>query len=208
MTTSTLGNALEARGAAHAVATDAGKSWSLPAFAGRLVEVSGDGTGAPLTFAFRLVLEAQRGGEPVVWVGRKDAAFYPPDAAAAGVDLAALPVVRVVDALSAAGAADLLLRSGAFGLLVLDLGAQALLPIHAQTRLAALAKQHATAVLCVTEKRAARPSLGSLVSVRAQAVRTVRDQDRFRCEVRILKDKRRGPGWTHAEVCRGPDGVC
>ena len=24
---------------------------------------------------------------------------------------------------------------------------------------------------------------------------------------RVLKDKRLGPGWTHREVCRGPDGL-
>jgi recombination protein RecA len=70
-----------------------------------------------------------------------------------------------------------------------------------------LAKQYDTALICVTEKGSDRPSLGSLVSLRAHAVRTRRREDRFRCEVRVLKDKRRGPGWKHTEVCRAPDGL-
>ncbi len=73
---------------------------------------------------------------------------------------------------------------------------------------AKLAKKHAAALLCITEKDSRRPSLGPLVSLRAEAVRTERTGDRFRCEVRVLKDKLRGPGWTHSEVCHGPDGLC
>ena len=71
-----------------------------------------------------------------------------------------------------------------------------------------LAKKHGAALLCITEKDSGHPSLGSLVSLRAEAVRTECTGDRFRCEVRVLKDKLRGPGWTHVEVCHGPDGLC
>src|SRR5260221_9920317 len=66
---------------------------SLPVVASRLTEISASVAGAPLTLAFRLVLDAQRRGEPAAWIGRKDAPFYPPDAADAGVDLAALALV-------------------------------------------------------------------------------------------------------------------
>lgn len=182
-------------------------AFTLDAVSGRFVEVSGDAAGAPLTLVFRLVLEAQRRGEPTAWVGRRDSVFYPPDAADAGVDLAALAVVWTPDAMEAAGAADLLIRSGAFGLVALDLGAAARLPVAAQTRLAGLAQRHGAAFVCITEKGDARPSLGSLVSLRAHVVRVQRLDDRFRCVAHVLKDKRRGPGWRHAEVCRGPDGL-
>ena len=47
--------------------------------------------------------------------------FFPPDAAEGGVDLDALLVVRARDLSSMASAADQLARSGAFGLLVVDL---------------------------------------------------------------------------------------
>lgn len=193
--------AREARSAA------APPAWNLDVLSGRLVEVSGDVAGAPLTFVFRLVLEAQRRGEPAAWVGRRDSIFYPPDAADIGVDLASLPVIWSKDTISAAGAADLLIRSGAFGLVVLDLGAAARLPVAAQTRLAGLAQQHDAALLCITEKDGERPSLGSLVSLRAQITRVQRLDDRFSCVAQVIKDKRRGPGWQHVEVCRGPDGL-
>jgi recombination protein RecA len=182
--------------------------WQLETFLGRLGEISGTQARSPLTFAFRLVLEAQQTGEPVAWIGGPDSTFFPPDVADAGVDLAALPVVRALDPMLALRAADRLLRSGGFGLVVLDLGASRALPLHAQTRLMGLAKKHRAAVVCLTEKDGRRPSLGSLVSLRIEATRKEREGDRYRCEARALKDKRRRPGWSHVEVCRGPDGLC
>jgi len=182
-------------------------AWGLSTFAGRFVEVSADQAGAALTLAFRLVLEAQKGGEPVAWVTGRLSTFFPPDAAESGIDLSALAVIRAPEAIAAARAAEHLLRSGSFGLVALDLGAKARLPLHAQSRLAGQARQHATVLLCLTEKERTRPSLGSLVSVRVQAARREREGDRYRCEAQVLKDKRRGPGWGHVEVCRGPDGL-
>src|SRR5262245_19299369 len=180
--------------------------WTLAAFASRLTEISASLAGAPLTLAFRLVLDAQRRGEPAAWIGRKDAPFYPPDAAESGIDLAALAVVWAADAVSAAKAADLLARSGAFGLIVLDLGRAARLPAHASSRLAMLAKQHEAAVVCLTDKDAARPSLGPLVSLRAHATSCTRGEGgRFRCEAVALKDRRSVTSGKIAEVCRGPD---
>jgi recombination protein RecA len=167
------------------------------------VEISG---AARLTVAFGLTLEAQRQGEPVAWVMPKEESFYPPDAAEGGVDLDALVVVRVPDAGSVARAADRLARSGAFGLVVLDLGA-ADVPMPLQARLAGLAQKHHTALLCLTERERETPSLGSLVSLRVQAQRKRISQGRFECELRVLKDKRRGPTWTHTEECRGPAGL-
>jgi len=182
-------------------------AWKLETLAGRLAEVSAGPAGVPLTMAFRLVLEAQRRREPVAWIGRKESPFFPPDVAEAGIDLAALPVVWAPDATAAAGAADLLVRSGAFGLVVMDLGARGDLPIPVQARLAGLARQHGAAVVCLTEKDAGRSSMGSLVAVRAHAARTGREKDRYRCEARVLKDKGGRAGWRGTEVCRGPDGL-
>jgi recombination protein RecA len=183
-------------------------AWTLPALAGRLIELSAEPAGAPLTFAFRLVLDAQRRGEFAAWVAPRARAFFPPDVAAAGIDLAALPVVWASHALEAARAADLLVRSGGFGLVVVDLGPGTDLPLHAVTRLAGLALRHRAIVLLLTEKRADRPSLGSLVSVRAHAGRLAREADRYRCTLQVLKDKRGGrSGGEISEVCRGPDGL-
>jgi recombination protein RecA len=177
--------------------------WRLAEVAGRVVEISG---AARLTAAFGLALEAQRQGEPVAWVTPEAESFYPPDVAETGADLGALVVVRVPDAGSVARAADRLVRSGAFGLVVLDLGT-ADVPTPLQARLAGLAQKHHTALLCLTEKKRAAPSLGSLVSLRVHAQRTRIGEDRFTCALRVLKDKRRGPTWAHMEECRGPAGL-
>lgn len=181
--------------------------WDLGAFSGRLCELSGTEATAVLTFAVGLVGEAQRRGDPVAWLTRRESSFYPPDVAATGVDLGALAVIWVPSALDAARTADLLMRSGAFGLVIMDLGRDCDLPLAAQSRLTALAKRHDTALVCLTYKDRQQPSVGSLVSLRAEATRTGRDRQGFRCEAQVLKDKRLGPGWTQAALCHGPDGL-
>ena len=182
-------------------------SWGLAAVRGRLVELSACGASATLTAAIELVIEAQREGEPVAWIMGPLGSFYPPDVADSGADLAALVVVRVPDLALSARAAERLVRSGAFGLVVLDLGAaQVELPIAHQGRLVTLAQAHDAAIVCITEKSADSSSLGSLVSLRAEALRT-RTTDGFELSLRVLKDKRRGPGWTGRRRARGPAGL-
>lgn len=181
--------------------------WECSALAGQLVELSGLGASATLTLAFSLVLDAQRRGEPVAWLTDAESTFFPPDAAEGGVDLGALAVVRVTEPRQLLRAADHLARSGAFGLLVLDLSGDIPLPLAAQTRLGGLATKHETLILCLTRKGERESSLGSLISLRGEAVREHAGEDRFACRVRVLKDKRRGPGWGYVEACRGPDGL-
>lgn len=211
--------------------TSAPPRFVLAELAGRLVELSGEGASATLTLALGLVLDAQREGEPVAWISADTSTFYPPDAALGGVDLNALVVVLVsasklvrsepagsastARAKREAGpglsllatAAERLLRSGAFGLVVLDLGKDASLSQPLQSRLLGLAQHHHSAVLCLTQKPEQAPSLGSLVSLRAQATRSWVGQDRFVCELSVKKDKRRGPVWSEREVYRGPLGL-
>ena len=182
--------------------------WSLDALAGRLAELSGLGDTAGLTAAFALVLDAQQQGETVAWIAPPGSTFFPVDAAENGVDLDALVVVRAPDAAAAARSADRLARSGAFGLLVLDLGpdADVSLPLPALARLAGLAQKHHTAIVCVTQRAGHAPSLGSLVALRGIARRERAAPDRFRCTLEVTKDKRSGP-WSAEEICRGPAGL-
>jgi len=175
--------------------------------AGRLVEISSSTAPAALTLTFELVREAQQRGEPVGWVTLADSFFYPPDAAQGGTDLAALVVVRLTHAESIARAGEKLLRSGAFGMVVLDLGT-ADIPMPLQTRLTGLAHRYHTALICLTEKARAAFSLGSLVSLRAHAEKKRVEDNRFACALQVLKDKRRGPTWNHEELYAGPAGLC
>lgn len=182
--------------------------WGLAALRGRLVELSARGATATLTTAIDLVLEAQLASEPAAWIMLQSGSFYPPDVAQSGVDLAALVVIRVSDATGAARAAERVLRSGAFGLVVLDLGGDSRgFSMGHQGRLVTLAQAHDAAVVCLTEKAADTASLGSLVSLRAEALRTRTPQNEFDLTVRALKDKRRGPGWTKKIKARGPAGL-
>ena len=174
---------------------------------GRLIELSAApaGASATTTAAIALVRGAQEEGEPAAWIALPRASFYPPDVADSGVDLDALVVVRAADAITAARAAERLLRSGAFGLVVIDLGPDDVPTAH-QGRLVTLAQQHDAAIVFLTEKSADAASLGSLISLRAEALRA-RDGGRFACTVRAIKDKRRGPGWSQGEAVRAPAGL-
>jgi recombination protein RecA len=195
---------------------------------GRLVEISGHRAAANLTVAFGLVLEAQRREETAAWVTLKQSTFFPPDAAASGISLAHLAVVRVDDARAATRATIELTRSGGFDLVVLDLGPEAIReklvrrdkPLHALhgsrrgpkylstpllTKLVGIARKNATAVVVLTEKTDRMSSVSSLISLRVEA-RHAKDAPHA-VEVVVLKDKRRGPGRLYREVCHVPAGL-
>jgi len=201
--------------------------WGLADLAGRLVELSGTGDSTALTLAVGLVAAAHRRGENAAWVCTT-APPFPPDAAACGVDLAALPVVllpappprraatraggrrstrRGEEGTTATRAALHLLRAGCFALVVLDL-AGVELPPPAAARLAHLARRHGTALLCLTDKGEAAPSLSPLVSLRLHSRRGAAAGGRFACGLTALRDRRHGPGWRHVEHLRGPAGLC
>ncbi|MFY0530854.1 hypothetical protein [Nannocystis pusilla] len=101
---------------------------------GKLIEVSGGAAGARLTTAVALVRQAQLEGETTVWIQPAGGPLFPPDLADSGVDLDALIVIHIPEDRGPAGiarAAELLLRSGGYGLCVLDLSAP---PRRARTR--------------------------------------------------------------------------
>lgn len=176
--------------------------------AGRLTEISGYGSTCALTLACSLILDAQMEGETVAWITTRDRSFYPPDLEEAGVDLAALAVVRCPDGRSMARAADRLARSGAFGLLILDLGDTGHVPSSLQTRLAGLARAHDMALVLLTEKPEDSPSVGSLVSLRLKTERLNEPHGLFLARAQAIKDKRYGPGWGREISCHGPPGLC
>jgi hypothetical protein len=111
-----------------------------------------------LTVAVGLVAAAQRQGEPAAWITAPASCFFPPDVIAQGVDLDALAVVRAADSRARLRAADILARSGGFGLIIVDLSDSPDLPLPLQTRLAGLAQKHATALVFLTRQaRKERP---------------------------------------------------
>ena len=178
--------------------------------AGRLIEVAGAEDSAVLTLTTSLLLDAQQAGEQAVWILSAETPFFAPDVLESGVDLDALAVVRVPGAAAGARAADKLLRSGSFGLVVLDAGADPRVPPPLLARLASLAQRNHSALIFLTQHGAASAgtsSLGSLISLRVRARRQRIAADQFRCWLEVLKDKRRGPTWGYEEVCRGAPGM-
>ncbi|MCP4675761.1 MAG: recombinase A [Deltaproteobacteria bacterium] len=187
--------------------------WNRADLSGRLVELCGKDASAVLTAAFGLVLDAQQEGETVAWITPSGSLFFPPDAAEGGVDLDALAVIRVPDPTDVPKAADKLARSGALGLIVLDLqepGSKQRgpsVPMPLQSRLMGLAQKHDTAIVFLSYKTEAASSLSSLISLRGRALRTRVGKNEFQIEMRITKDKHRAPNWRHTEMCRGPAGM-
>ncbi|HUT76430.1 MAG TPA: hypothetical protein VM285_02025, partial [Polyangia bacterium] len=157
--------------------------------------------------------------EPTAWVGPASSLFYPPDAAEGGVDLDTLVVVRVPATADVTRAADRLLRSGAFGLVLLDIAAPDetvdrgrapyAVPAPLLSRLLGLAIRHDAAVVLLTRRGQAQ---GSLISLRVEARRIGASgcgapAEGLAVEIRAVKDKRRLSGWTDLEACRPPPGL-
>ena len=176
-----------------------------------LVELSGGPGTARLSFAVSLLRRAQLEGETTAWIQKEDGALYPPDLEAAGVDLEALAVVRIPDSGGPEApfrAAEMLLRSGAFGLLVVDArGGPARVHPSVQGRLLGAAREHRSRVLFLTDKTDSAESIGSLVSLRVEPRRVRVGPGTFILETRVLKNKHGLPLDDPLEHRRGPWGV-
>ena len=160
---------------------------------GVLVEISGRGGTARTTTAVSLLAQAQARNESTVWIQPENGPLFPPDIAEGGIDLDSLLVVHVPDTgpkpHQLARAAELLLRSGAFGLVVIDFTEVRPRGDRWSSRLAALARRHDCQVLFLTEAEPHMSSVGAMVSIRLAPHRHRRGLGRFIIEPSILRDK-------------------
>ena len=125
--------------------------------------------------------------------------LYPPDLHASGIDFTGLVVVHIPPnhahpnqrSHGLLKAAELLLRSGGFGLVVVDLSPFSLSPTDTawQGRLLSLAREHRARVVLLTEKDEHHASLGPLVSVRIEPQRQRVGPGQFSITPRLLKNK-------------------
>jgi recombination protein RecA len=182
--------------------------------AGRIVELSGTSTqpGARTTTAVAIVRQAQAQGDTAVWIQVEGGNLFPPDLDANGIDLEALVVVHIPRAAGPHGlctAAEMLLRSGAWGLCVVDLSQGAPTgPAEAwQGRLLGLCRQHDSRLVLLTDKPAHVASLGALVGLRVQPRRSREQAGRFVIEHQVLKNKIGTSATTCNDVYRGPPGL-
>ncbi len=206
---------------------------------GRLIEISGVGASARHTTAVALVRQAQLEGETTAWIQPAGGPLYPPDLAESGVDLDALIVVHVPEDRGQVGlarAGELLLRSGAYGLCVLDLSAPASIDAKVQVaaicpegqvsadmspkparpprlwgaawqaRLAALARLHNSRVVVLTRAAGSYASLGPMVGLRVDPRRERRAPGVFAIRPEVVKHKG-GPMHATPTLRRGPWGL-
>jgi hypothetical protein len=185
---------------------------------GRVVELSGqiDGACARLSTAVAIVRHVQAEGDTTAWIQPDGGPLYPPDVAEAGVDLEALVVVHVPPSAMPHGlckAAELLLRSSAFGLVVVD-GTTATWPSQPTQawlgRVLGLARQHGTRVLLLTEKPSHADSLGTLIGLRVESRRRPElgnDGPAWVLEHHVVKNKSGSPFDVVLDRHRGPDGA-
>ena len=179
-----------------------GELLAFSRMAGRVVEFSEDGYFGVLSLLVEVLRQVQLRHEQIAWIATGNSVFFPPDLAFQGLDVQAISVVLASGAPSGLQAADWLLRSGAFGLVVVDWG-----PGPAEDsvlgRLSKLAQDRETALLFLTRKPPSEMSLGTLVSLRF-AVSTT---DSGEIELAVVKDKRAGPLATQRMSFRGPFGM-
>jgi hypothetical protein len=135
---------------------------------GRTSEASGARSSGKASLALAATASATTAGQLVAWIDGAGE-LWPPAAAAAGVDLARLLLVRLpgAPAVDLARAGEIAARSRAFPLVVVDLPA-GVLTERAANRLRAAAHEAGVAVLVLTGRRGALPQAHCQLELAAQ----------------------------------------
>lgn len=194
---STAGIGVASGNMSHSVTREASRAplweWLGP---GQILELSGRAKGK-LSTVTRLLLCAQAEGEPCAWISPRDTSCaYPPDLALAGIDFSGLTWVRVPPSAGPHGvvrASEILLRSGAFGLVVVEL--PSVIPrgeLAWQSRLSGLLRMHDVRLVLLTGSEPESPSLGPMVGLRVEPEVRVLSASRVSLGQRVLKSKLRG----------------
>jgi|SRR5208283_253812 len=183
----------------------AGASWRFDNLLGILAEISEEKPSGAVSFAADIVVEAQAQNDPVAWVTGTESIFFPPDLQSRGVDLSAVAVIRVSGEIDSLMAAEWLVRSGAMGLVIVDLEVHGNITDAALGRLLKLAEQNLCAVLFLTRKGSQDLSLGSRISLRGCITRS--GSGPFVIDIRTTKDKRSNSGSRQSRRYHGPSGM-
>jgi hypothetical protein len=182
-----------------------GASWRFGSLIGILAEVSEERPSGAVSFAADIIAEAQAQNEPVAWVTGTESIFFPPDLRSRGVDLSAVAVIRVSGETDSLTAAEWLVRSGAMGLVIVDLDVHGNVTDASLGRLLKLAERNLCAVLFLTRKRGQDPSLGSRISLRGCISRS--GSGPFVMDIRTTKDKRFNTDSRQSRWYHGPSGM-
>jgi len=179
-----------------------GGLFDLSRVKGRVVEVSEAGSFGALSALTGLMVQVQALGEQIAWIETGTSLFYPPDLVYRGLDVGAISVVLAPHPPGGLVAADWLLRSGAFGLVVLDWAGGGI-DDSDLGRLGRLAEDKGSATVFLTRKKASDPALATLVSLRG----TVDLGPEGETVWAVVKDKRSGPPSEQRSRFDGPSGL-
>lgn len=173
-----------------------------------------------MTTAVACLRRAQALGETTAWVQPAGGSLFPPDLVEHGIDLRALTVIHVplpAGVFGLAKAAELLLRSGGFGMVVLDLHAVSSYASWSssakdtawQGRLLGLSREHRSWLLLLSSSSHAQTfgSLGPLVSLCIEPRRRRLSRGCFAIEPAVRKDKSSLLGPLAPSEFRGPFGL-
>ena len=167
-----------------------------------MIEFSEAGAFGALSAVCTLMGQVQAKGEQIAWVETGKTLFFPPDLAFRGLDLEAISVILAPEVRAGLQGAQWLLRSGSFGLIVID-GISSAIDEAVLGRLARMAEDQRTAVVFLTRKKPTEPSLGTQLSLRGSIWLSSSGETM----VQAVKDKRSGSTSPQKVSLHGPFGL-
>jgi recombination protein RecA len=182
-----------------------GGSWQFENLVGILSEISEETACGAVSFVADIILEAQCRNEPVAWVAGARSTWFPPDLADRGVDLSAVTVIRAGGEEGSLTAAEWLVRSGAWGLVIVDADGEWKASDASLGRILKLAGRSQCAAVFLTRKRPHEPSLGSRISLRGCVTRI--GPEPFHIAITTIKDKRSNASSRISRQYHGPSGM-
>lgn len=172
---------------------------------GQVVEVSGATSSGKATLAFAVCQGALERGQAAAWID-PSGGFWPLVAVEQGVPVDRLLVVRVGGATAALRAAHILLSSaGAVQVVVVDLPPGAQVRERELVALQRLAERSATALIFLTARAAAAPSLGAQVALRLHVTRRGGTVAAPALSVSVLRHKQGLSQRSADDSASGPD---
>ncbi len=180
-------------------------AWRFENLVGILAEISQESACGAVSFVTEIILEAQGQNEPVAWVAGVSTTWYPPDLAQRGVDLGAVAVIRAGGEYESLTATEWLVRSGALGLVIVDVEGEWKATDASLGRIQKLADRSRCAVVFITRKRSQEPSLGSRISLRGCIGRS--GSEPFHIVINTVKNKKSNSSSRQGRQYHGPSGM-
>lgn len=183
--------------------------FSLANLSGRLTQIVNTPSAPAVSAVFFIVAEAVTSKEPLIWINQSNIVFFPPDLERMGIPPSLVPIVRSRDTRGTLRSIEHVLRSGAYGLVVVNTGGSFSVAQGRLGTFARLVDMHGTALIFITEEDEDRaPSLGSGISLQCSVRLKKTGANTFGVRITAVKDKNRSPGWAETKTCYGPPGLC